>query len=782
MSDSLQKNNGPRDGQSGFNYIPHNAPEAENIASNGLDPKKLISILLRYKWIVLLFLIAGATGAWVYADYITPVYESEGTLLINPNASSNDELSQIVSQTTGYGTSSTLENELQILQSREFSRQIARKLIAEDSAGINKFPLLWTQEDSGKIYRTSEEVVANRIRNNIEFRQPKEESDIVSVSFQSSSPQEAAEVVNKAMEIYVDKSTQQNRQAAEATTEFLKKEKEKTKAKLEAAEEKLRKYMDATGIVQENQQATSMVTQRVNVESELQKVNLELDAVNQSISKYEKQLDKIKPGLSEQFSEAIGPRIKNLQEKLADYERERSLIITKNPGVLKRNPVPPQLKYVDGQIEDLKKEIKSLSNKLFTSDNEFMGMDSEDRAKRVSEIQSHLVELRIQKNQYITQKDTLAQQKESLDVNFNSLPKGMIELAKLKRDVRINEELYMNVSKKYADMSVWKQSQFGFGRIIDRGEVPAVPVSPNKKILLILGLMLGGFFSAVYIAISDFMDNTIKSVDQLRSRYLPDHSLSVVPTFEKISKRNRKAFVIGEGKIPDEIVLYQDRSSLASESIRRLKNNIIYQYGETPPKTIAVTSPEKGDGKSTIVANLGITFAEDGYNTIVIEADFRRPKLQTYFGLNNKEGLSDYLYGKLPFQQLIQDSDSKGLKIITAGKETQKPDMIGNSKQFKQFLEKMEEMFDVIILDTPPFGILSDSTALLKKTEATLIVARYRKTHQGMLFRTIEELSRIQANITGIVLNDFDHKKETGHYYGSGYYNALYTNYEIYSK
>jgi len=778
MADSLQKDNSLHGGHGRFHFDHNNMDYGEN---NGLDPKRIISLLLLNKWIILFFLIAGIAGAWFYADSITPTYESNGKLMINPDASSNDELSQIVSQTTGYSTNSTLENELQILQSREFSRKVAGQLIEENPGSITEFPILWTEKDSGGIYRSSEEVVASRIRNGIDFSEPEsKESDVITISFKSTSPKEAEKVVNEVMQLYVKSSTQQNRKAAESTTEFLKKEKQKTKQKLETAEQKLRKYMDETGIVQVDQQATDLVTKRANTESDLYQVNLELNTVKQTISKYKKQLDEIKPGLAKEFSEAIGPRIQSLQEDLADYEKERSLIIAKNPGVLQRKPIPPRLEYLDKQIADHKTKIKELSDKLFTSDNQFMGMNSEDRANRVSEIQSHLVDLRIKQNQYESERDSLEQQKAKVKANFNSLPEGMVELAKLQRDVKVNEELYMNVSKKYADMSVWKQSQFGFGRIIDFGDKPKNPVSPNKKIFLILGLMLGGFFAAAFIAIRDFMDNSIKSVDQLRTGYLPTNTLSIVPSLEKVSKKNRKSFTIGNGNIPNEIVLFQDRGSLVSESIRRLKNNIIYQYGETPPKTIAVTSPEKGDGKSTIVANLGIAFAEDGYKTLVIGADFRRPKLQKYFGLPKKAGLSDYLYGRLSFQQLIQDTDSSGLKVITAGEETERPDIIGNSKQFKQFLKKMEETFDVIILDTPPFGILSDSTAILKLSEATLVLARFRKTNKGMLFRTIEELGRIDANIIGIVLNDFDHRKETGNYYGHGYYQSLYANYEIY--
>jgi capsular exopolysaccharide synthesis family protein len=179
---------------------------------------------------------------------------------------------------------------------------------------------------------------------------------------------------------------------------------------------------------------------------------------------------------------------------------------------------------------------------------------------------------------------------------------------------------------------------------------------------------------------------------------------------------------------------------------------------------------------------MGVAFAEDGYKTLLIGADFRRPKLGKYLGLATKKGLSEYLDGQLSFEDLIQDTDEENLKIIVAGDNTQTPEVLGSSMLFKQLLRKMEDVFDVIILDTPPFGIISDSTAILKYAESTVVVAKYRKTNRGMLLRTLEELENIKANVTGVVLNNFDYRKETSNYYGAGYYQSLYTNYETYVK
>jgi len=289
--------------------------------------------------------------------------------------------------------------------------------------------------------------------------------------------------------------------------------------------------------------------------------------------------------------------------------------------------------------------------------------------------------------------------------------------------------------------------------------------------------MLGGFLSAGFIFMIEFRDDSIKSVDQLRTVYLPALTLSVIPTFKKENGRKKKS---ESSVISDELIILKNRFSPAAESFSRLKNNIIYQHGNYPPKTIAVTSAEKGDGKSTIISNLGITLAQEGFKTLVLDTDLRQPKIHTYYNLNSSPGLTDYLFYDAPIQDTIQNTDIRSLKVVTAGSKINNPDIIAGSQSFKSFLNNLESVFDVILMDTPPFGIISDSTPLLKTAEATIVVAKHRKTNKGMLLKTVEDLGRIQANVTTVVLNAFDHRKETGSYYGDNYYQTLYSNYKSY--
>src|SRR5699024_10065682 len=228
-----------------------------------------------------------------------------------------------------------------------------------------------------------------------------------------------------------------------------------------------------------------------------------------------------------------------MQALLADYEEERALILVKNPGVREREATPPRLTYLDEQIERIKGNIHTLSNELFSSNSQFTGINSGDRAELVSSIQGQLVELEMRQNQLQSRQKALTSYKNEVDADFNSLPGGMVQLAKLKRDVRINEELYLAVARQYANIAVLEQSQHGFGRIIDPAILNNSPVSPNKMLFMILGFMLGGVLACGFIAFREFKDNSINNVEELRTALLPP--LTVIPEIETVTKKNKKS-------------------------------------------------------------------------------------------------------------------------------------------------------------------------------------------------------------------------------------------------
>lgn len=777
MSKSIQKrNSGDPDPYKNLHTQPRGEYESGGVAG-ALDPKTIVLTIWRYKCIVLLFLLIGGGGAWYYAGTLDRVYQTRGTMLISAgDRGGNNELSRLMTQATGVGVNTSLANELQILGSMTFARQVAEKFLEKHQGEPDEFPILWRYTEVAGYLPANEGTVAGRIRNDMEFQLVNRDAEVIEIRFKSTSPQEAAAVINIAMDTYVEASTVQNRRTAEETSKFLAKERETLRQALDESEEKLKSFMDLTGIVRVDQQSSTVVNRRNQIEAEMEELELDLEGVKLAISNQEREMERIKPGLLDDFSNAVAPRIRSFQDQLGEYERERYLILSRNPGVRDREVTPPRLAYLDKQIEDLKDQIAELSQEIFSEEDEYMGMETAERTQMVTQIQGRLIELRMQKQQLESRVAVVQQRKEEIDRNFQQLPNEMLELVRLQREVEMNEQLYLNVSEHYADMTTWKETQHGFGRVIDQASIPGGPVSPRVPVILVMGILFGGMAAAAVITLREFFDNSINNMSQVKATDLP--MLATVPSLNKrLSVKNGSK----SSSVSVEMVVLRERASIMSESIRRLKNNIIYQNSNEPPKTIAITSAEKGDGKSTVVCNLAAAFAEEGFKTLLIDTDFRRPKVHSYFGLNNKAGVTNYLNKEAQLQQIIQPTDLHHLKVITTGSRLDRPELISSSDGFMKFLDKMEEVFDVIVMDTPPYGIISDSTALLKRVESTIVVAKYRKTSKAVFMHTIEELERIKANVSGFVLNEFDPRKDTSGYYGSAYYKSVYQGYEEYA-
>lgn len=783
MSEIIRSDNEGRGSNQGSNFefvSAHPISSHEDSDQGALDPKVIVLTLWRYKWLFLFFLLLGGSGAWFYAESIVPIYETNGTMMVSSDQKENDELSRIVSQRTGMKVNATLENELQIMRSLSFATKVAEKLMEKEAGGPDEYPVMWRETEEDGFLPNDVNRVSSNVRSGLNFQLVARDAEIIQVSFTSSSPREASTIVNLAMDVYVESSMVQNRQAAEQTTEYLEKERKDLRDRLDESETKLKEYMDRTGLIKLDQQASGVVNKRNQIAAEMENIELDLQGVEMAIQNQEEELERIRPGLKDDFSNAVAPRIRSYQDQLGNYERERYLILSRNPGVRDREVTPPRLKFLDEQIEDLKAEIAELSESIFSDDDEYMGMETAERTQMVTQIQGRLIELKMQKNQLQSRLEAVKQRKDEIEQEFDSMPNEMVELARLQREVDMNEQLYLDVSRQYADMSTWKETQYGYGRIIDKANVPGFPISPNKPILLVMGIVLGGFVAGLIITGREFFDNTISGVDELKSVHLP--LLTAIPTIDKkLTYKKNAVSKQSNGNISGEMVMIKAKSSIASESIRRLKNNLIYQNGDVPPKTIAVTSAEQGDGKSTVACNLAVAFAEEGYKTLLVDCDFRRPKVHSFFGFDNKRGVSEYIQGDIQLPTVIKHTDLQHLKVITSGLKREHPESIVGKKEFGNFVGKVEEIFDLIILDTPPFGIVSDSAALFKRAEATIVITKYRQTDKGVFTHTIQELKRINANVRGIVINGYNPKKSTG-YDGIGYYGSVYQGYESYAE
>jgi capsular exopolysaccharide synthesis family protein len=203
-----------------------------------------------------------------------------------------------------------------------------------------------------------------------------------------------------------------------------------------------------------------------------------------------------------------------------------------------------------------------------------------------------------------------------------------------------------------------------------------------------------------------------------------------------------------------DLVTLHDPSGAASEAYRMLRTNLFYALIDYPPKVIVLTSANLGEGKSTTVANLGVTLAQADKNVLILDCDLRRPRLHSMFGLNNTRGLVDILAGANRIEAVWREP-IPGVKLICAGPPPPNPAELLSSRRLAEFLAEMRERFDYVLVDAPPVGV-ADSAVLAVQGDGVLLVLDAQGTRKGPLRQALRSLRGVGANVLGTVMNNFE--------------------------
>ncbi|MEX0610406.1 MAG: polysaccharide biosynthesis tyrosine autokinase [Balneolaceae bacterium] len=762
---------------SGFNS---NGAESED----EIDLLKLFNTLLRNKWILIGFVFVFSAIAAVLSLRQIPIYSSEGTIFISESKNrysyAGSDLSNLLTTSYGIGMGSTIANELQILKSRSLSEDLADSIIAtEFTPAGKKYPLLWASYPADST-TVSRDTVAMRIRGTLTAAQVDRETDMVRIGFESPLPQEAAYIANLTMDTYSRLSTNQNRSMATSALSFLRGERTTIEAQLAETEQQLRQFMDKSALISVDSQTDQLINTLSTLESSRQEIEVQLIAVNSAVTAYENQLEEIKPGLADQFSESLGPILSNYQFELAELETERVLLLSKNPELRESSENVPELRSLNNQIEETRSQIRTLADRLINSNSSlslsFLSSDGGNITQRIIGINQKLIDLSVQQSQFDAQISAFDRRIGSLNQQFDNLPEDIISLARLKRDVSINEQLYLLVSNQFAEMSLWEKTQFGMGRPLDYAIVPLTPIKPQKRLWVVIGFLLGGIFGVAYIFIRESLDDTVKSSDELKKYNVP--FLGNIPDFNILKDVDPNGKQIVEGKsVSNQLLTFLDHISPISEAYRRLRINIVYANPDKEYKVLMVTSSTKSEGKSTIAANLAVTFAEAEKSVLIVDLDLRRPTQHKIFGENKEPGLVELLFDTAGFESTIKETIAPNVDLITVGKKTPEPASVLDSKRLKSIIDKLKDKYDHIILDTAPYGIISDSASLLRLTDGIIVVSRFNMTTKRELEFTLDGLRHLNAEIVGTVLNAFDPKKSSDYYSNYYYYKRAYSDY-----
>jgi len=213
-----------------------------------------------------------------------------------------------------------------------------------------------------------------------------------------------------------------------------------------------------------------------------------------------------------------------------------------------------------------------------------------------------------------------------------------------------------------------------------------------------------------------------------------------------------------------DIITHSYPKSPISEAYRVLRTNLKFTSFDSSLKTIVITSSGPSEGKSTTVTNLAVTFVQSGSKAIIIDADLRKPRIHKIFGISNRFGTTNSIVEPQAVDDYLQKTSIEGLDILTSGPLPPNPSELLGSKKMKDLLELVKSRYDIVFIDSPPVGVVTDAQILSTLADGTILVAASGQVTFEALKRSKELLGKVNANILGVVVNMLE-KESSGYYY-----------------
>ncbi|MBX2823211.1 MAG: polysaccharide biosynthesis tyrosine autokinase [Gammaproteobacteria bacterium] len=345
------------------------------------------------------------------------------------------------------------------------------------------------------------------------------------------------------------------------------------------------------------------------------------------------------------------------------------------------------------------------------------------------------------------------------------------ELTKLERSVNSNRELYELFLSRFNEVELGIDSVSSNTSLINRASVPSSPFSPDIRKRSSTGALLGLLLGLIILFGREFLDCTFKNQVDVEERLnLP--VLGVLPLLASRKLRKESAVV------PERHYMNETGSGFA-EVINHIRTGIIYSNFDQPPKVVLVTSALPHEGKTTCSTNLALAFSKLG-KTLLIDADFRKPRIAKIAQVENTMGLTGYVAGQNTLKEcLFQDPDSEQLLIMRSGEVPPNPLELLSSDRFRQTLDMMRKNFDYIVIDSAPILPVSDGVVLGRMVDAVLMVLKAGATTHQVAEAAIKRFAAANISPTGVVLSQLNYKHshyyyDKYHYYNKEYYGGGY--------
>lgn len=725
---------------------------AEDPQGGGRDLRDYWRALVQRRLVILSCLGVTVASTATLTLFSTPEYQSTTTLQIDRQAPDILTYKDVVGADPSYAAYQDFyQTQYKILQSRSVIR------LAIERVDLLNRPEFATRERNlfARIYRGCKQALSGDrveqdplepafafVEENLSVH-PIRNSQLVEVSFTDRDPALARDLAQAMSDAYLQFNFHSRYDTTGMAKEFLTKEVARLQTEMSQLERQLQEYSTQNEIL-----SLSDGTQDIS-EQALGDLNRRYIEARGRLVVAETRHQSVQDSAPDALPEVLNsPLIANLKQQYAEVERRHSQMAERF-----KPDWPP--------LMQLQEELTQARARLVLETDAMAGQVGAVASADYNKAKAEVLNL---EHQVADQKDEVQR------VNRDA-----IQFAGLKAAIETKRRVLSDLVARQSETETTdrlKDTRTSNIRVVDAAETPIEPVRPNKKLNLLLSLLLGSCLGVGMATLLDYLDNTIKTEqDIVRVAHLP--VLGYVPKFQPLR-------VVSEGASGEmdprriDMTSFHDARSAFAEAYKNLRTSLLLASPDHPPRHILVTSCQPQEGKSTVSMNLAIVLTQLGRRVLLVDADLRRPRLHKTLGLQNGVGLSNFLSGNAAPGDILQETEVPGLFAVTSGPIPPNPSELLGSPSLGTLLEglRREHSFDHVIFDSPPLLSVSDPVILAARMDGTIVVVRACETTRDSLAHVATRLRQSRARVVGAVLNVLTEDGQK--YYSSryGYYRA----------
>ena len=687
-------------------------------------------ILRRHCWKILAFVVTCVAATFVVSQRVTPIYESTTTIDIDrqtpPGIIGQEALRAATNDSDQF-----LATQVKLIQSDSVLRPVAQR-----------YELLKREEQDSKSQRLSPADVENApvVLKKLKVTRPPN-TYLLLIGYRSPDPRLAADVANAVANSYLEHTYLIRIRSSSSLSSFMEKQLEELRAKMEASSLKLAQFERELNVINPEEK-TNILSAR------LLQLNTEYTAAQGERVRKEAAYGSIKGGSLEAAQVSTqGESLKKIAERLDEAE-QKFADVKSHYGANH-----PEYKKADVQLNEVQQQLQRARENI-------------GRRVEVEYLEAANRELMLRKAVGETKSE------------YDRLNARSFEYQAFKREAEADKKLYEELVRKIKEAGINAGFQNSAIRLADLARPAVKPVFPNIPLNVVLAFLFSTLLAVGSAVLADVLNNTVRDPEMI-SRTL---NTDVVGTLPAVKEWRGRLLPSGLGLQPSTAVVPamkngNGKRSGYDEAIRTLRNSILLGDFDRRIRSLLITSCAPMEGKSTVAATLAVAHAQQGRKTLLIDCDQRRPSVHKAFDCSNAKGLSNVLTGESGWREALTRVEGiTELDLLVGGPYSRRAvDLVGAT--IGGILDEVGREYDLVILDSPPLLGFPEPLQVAAAADAVLLVALAGGTSRTALTSAVNTLTRVRANLVGVVMNKVTADGSNGSYY-SYYYPSHYKHYQ----